>query len=140
MYKYGDNQIMMPLDFFLPFDGKLNPENRWCKLAELVPWNEAENKYAVNFKTGRAGRSAYSIRVALGALLIQARKGLSDRDTVEEITENPYLQYFIGLSAFIDKAPFDASMMVHFRKRIGIEEVSRINLELSRALKGKAMV
>ena len=36
-----------------------------------------------------------------------------------EITETPYLQYFIGLPAFVQELPFDASLLVHFRKRVG---------------------
>jgi hypothetical protein len=44
---------------------------------------------------------------------------VTDRETVELITESPYLQYFIGLSGYQPLPPFDASMMVHFRKRIG---------------------
>jgi len=38
--------------------------------------------------------------VALGALLIKERLGLTDRETVEAIQENPYLQFFIGYEEF----------------------------------------
>jgi hypothetical protein len=34
--------------------------------------------------------------MALGALIIKEKLGISDRETVEQIRENPYLQYFIG--------------------------------------------
>lgn len=33
-------------DFFLPFGGKLSGDNRWIKLAELIPWDELEDDYA----------------------------------------------------------------------------------------------
>jgi hypothetical protein len=46
---------------------------------------------------------------------------------VEQIRENPYLQYFLGLSEYSDEAPFESSMMVHFRKRLNLEIVGRIN-------------
>ncbi|KGT37211.1 hypothetical protein P421_16680 [Heyndrickxia coagulans P38] len=36
--------------FFQPFGGKLNKENRWVCLAELIPWWKAEEKYAKSFK------------------------------------------------------------------------------------------
>jgi len=42
------------------------------------------------------GLRAKSFRMALGALIIKEKLGISDRPTVEEIRENPYLQYFIG--------------------------------------------
>jgi hypothetical protein len=32
--------------------------------------------------------------MALGALIIKEKLGSSDRETVEQIKENPYLQYF----------------------------------------------
>jgi len=51
--------------------------------------------------------------MALGALIIKERLGTSDRETVEQIKENPYLQYFIGMKSYSSEAPFDASMMVH---------------------------
>jgi transposase, IS5 family len=56
--------------------------------------------------------------MALGALIIKTRLRLTDEELVEQIRENPYLQFFIGLKAFQDSAPFDPSMMVYFRKRL----------------------
>ena len=55
MYKYSDNQVILPHEFFLPFGGKLNPENRWCKLAVLIPWSKIEEKYAKSFKNIETG-------------------------------------------------------------------------------------
>src|SRR5699024_10928623 len=100
MYKMTDNQLLMPDDFFLPFGGKLNKENRWVKLAALIPWWQFEEDYAETMIPSSRGQRAFSVRIALGALYIQARKNLTDRETVEEITENPYLQYFLGLPEF----------------------------------------
>lgn len=65
--------------------------------------------------------------MALGSLIIQNRKGLYDRDTVAEIAENPYMQYFIGLASFIEEPPFDASLMVHFRKRLNKDIINKVN-------------
>ena len=45
--------------------------------------------------------------MALGALYIQQRLGVTDRETVELITESPYLQFFIGLSGFQYLKPFE---------------------------------
>jgi Transposase domain (DUF772) len=66
----------------------------------------------------------------MGALIIKERLGLSDRETVEQIRENPYLQYFVGLNKYSNEAPFEASMLVHFRQRIDIELVNRMNRSL----------
>jgi len=113
-------------NFCLPFGSKLSAENRWVKLAELIPWEEFEAEYAAQFSNG-IGAPAKSFRIALGALIIKEKLGTSDEETVEQICENPYLQYFLGLSEYSGKAPFEASMMVHFRKRLNLEIVGRIN-------------
>jgi hypothetical protein len=56
--------------------------------------------------------------MALGVLIIKARLGLTDEELVEQIKENPYLHFFIGLKVFQDAAPFDPLMMVCFRRRL----------------------
>jgi IS5 family transposase len=127
-YEKDANQILLPGDFFLPFGGKLNPDNRWCKLAQMIPWTKVDHKYVKSFKKSMRGGQAVSIRMALGALLIQERLQLSDRETLEQLTENPYLQYFIGLAGFQDRRPpFHHSLMTHFRKRLNAEVLQEIN-------------
>jgi hypothetical protein len=39
-------------DIFLPFGGKLPGDNRWIKLAELIPWESLEDDYAAQFCKG----------------------------------------------------------------------------------------
>ena len=113
-------------NFYLPFGGKLSGENRWVKLAQLIPWEEFEAQYAEQLSEGM-GAPAKSFRMALGAVIIKERLGTSDIETVKQIRENPYLQFFLGLSEYSDKAPFDASMLVHFRKRVNLELIGQIN-------------
>lgn len=113
-------------NFYLPFGGKLSGENRWVKLAALIPWEEFEEQYAEQLSEDM-GAPAKSFRMALGALIIKERLGTSDVETVEQIRENPYLQYFLGVSEYSDKAPFEASMLVHFRKRLKPELIGQIN-------------
>ncbi len=95
-------------------------------MAKIIPWSDFEEEYAQNF-TCSTGAPAKSFRMALGALIIKERLGTSDAETVEQIRENPYIQYFLGLSGYSNESPFDSSMLVHFRKRIGINLVNKIN-------------
>jgi transposase, IS5 family len=113
-------------NFYLPFGGKLSSDNRWVKLAQLIPWETVEAKYAEQF-SATMGAPAKSFRVALGTLIIKENLGTSDEETVEQIRENPYLQYFLGKSEYRDEAPFDPSMLVHFRKRLSLEVVVQVN-------------
>lgn len=119
-------------DFYLPFGGKLNASNRWVKLASIVPWREVEKCYQQNFEGTGMGAPAKSGRIAFGALVIKERLGITDEETVEQITENPYLQCFLGLHEYRGEALFDPSMMVHFRSRFGQEDYQRINTEIIR--------
>src|SRR5690625_4001407 len=127
MYEHNANQLIMPDEFFLPFGGSLNPDNRWIVMASLIPWAEVETEYKKRLGTLNEGSKAYSVRLALGSLIIKEKLRLSDEETVLAITENPYLQYFIGLHSFQEKAPFNASSMTHFRKRFDPDFINEIN-------------
>lgn len=122
-------------DFYLPFGGRLKSSNRWVVLAKKIPWNEFEDLYAANFASSGQGAPAFSVRIALGALIIKEKLQLSDEEAVLHIEENPYLQYFLGFPEFKDARPFDPSMYVHFRKRFGEDVLAEVNeLIVKRAL------
>ena len=84
------------------------------KLADLIPWDELEDYYVAQFCKG-FGAPAKPFRMALGALIIKARLNLTDEELVEQIKENPCLQFFISLEASDYATPFDPSMMIYFR-------------------------
>jgi hypothetical protein len=123
MYPHAEKQ----LEFFLPFGGKLNTDNRWVKLAGLIPWADFETKYSKSLEGSGDGPPAKSVRVALGALIIKERLGTSDRETVEQIRENPYLQYFLGFKEYDEDPPFHPTMFVHFRKRLTRDMIVEVN-------------
>ena len=110
-------------DFIFPF-GELDRENEWIKLAELVPWDTVEREYAKQFVDN--GHPAHPARIALGALIIKQRLKCSDEWTVRHVSENPYLQFFLGMKEYSSKAPFGASTMVEFRKRFPPEAIAAI--------------
>lgn len=125
MYKFKSKQISFS-DFGQPVGMEMNPENRWIKKADSIPWGEIELKYAKLF-ANRRGNVAKPLHLALGALIIQQEYGFSDEETALMIQENPYLQYFCGFAKYEYKLPFDPSLMVHFRKRLTPSIVGEIN-------------
>lgn len=127
MYTKTEGQLILPDDFFLPFGGKLDKNNRWIILASLVPWERVETLYAKSFKKSLRGEEALTIRVALGSLIIQERGQHSDRETLLQISENPYLQYFIGLAGYLNREPFHHSLLSHFRKRLTPAIIQEVN-------------
>lgn len=126
MYRADDKLQSSFLDFNQPMGLHMNPDNGWIKMADLIPWDKFEKKYRYLFKS-KTGNVAKPLRMALGALIIQKKFQYSDRELVAQITENPYLQYFIGLPGYQETAPFDASTLVFFRKRITAEMIMEVN-------------
>ena len=134
------NQLTLEL-FKHPFEHTLDMNNRWIKLAALVPWDPLASIYAKSLSSD-TGRLSVDIRMVIGALIIKHKMTLSDRDTVAIISENVYMQYFCGLKSFQCKEPFDASLFVDIRKRLGNEKFDAFNAEIIRkyreAEKGKS--
>ncbi len=133
MYKSNEKQTILPDDFFLPFGGKLNKENRWVKLANMIPWWDFEDKYRECFKQSHTGEQAFSVRIALGTLIIKTKLGISDEETIHQIAENPYLQYFLGYPRFKEGLPFVSSLITHFRKRFSADILNDVNEKISKA-------
>jgi hypothetical protein len=56
----------------MPWGGYLNPENRWIKLAEIIPWQKIEEQYASKFNSFK-GNVANPARLAFGTLFVRKR-------------------------------------------------------------------
>lgn len=117
MYKFEKDHQIAFTDFNQPAGLKLDMDNRWVKLAEVIPWTELEVKYAALFPSPR-GNVALPFRTALASVLIQQKFGYIDEELVQQITENPYLQYFIGMYGFSNEKPFAPRQLTRFRRRV----------------------
>lgn len=123
------NQVIIP-GFETPFHRHLNASNRWVILSSKMPWDELVNVYQKQMNNSKTGADGINPRVVIGALIIKHMCDLSDRETVQQIQENMYMQYFLGFSSFSDEEPFDASLFVEFRKRLGTEQINAINQKI----------
>lgn len=126
MYNRRDESQLTIEEFFMPFGGRLNGNNRWVRLAGTMPWAHIDDIYAQNMSED-TGRPGISSRIAFGAIYIKEHCHITDEETVIILQENPYMQYFVGLHEFHPEPLFDSSMMVYFRKRFPVEEVAKIN-------------
>ena len=124
---YESTQQLKFPGFETSFEKKLNPANRWVVLAHQIPWDTLVNVYTAQMSNHKTGANGLNPRVVLGALIIKHKCNFSDRHTIENIEENIYMQYFLGYSSFSDEAPFDASLFVEIRNRLGIEQINKIN-------------
>ncbi len=126
MIKYTpQNQLSIEL-FQHPFERELDKENRWIKLAAVIPWDELATVYSRKLQSN-TGRFSVDVRTVIAALIIKHKFRLSDKGTIEMVQENVYLQYFCGLKSFTTKPVFDASLFVDIRKRLGGKEFEAFN-------------
>jgi IS5 family transposase len=137
MIRYTPQNQLTLEGFKHPFEQQLDPENRWVKLAEALPWDELAKIYIESLCEDN-GRLTIDIRLAIGALIIKHKLKLSDREVVATIQENIYIQYFVGFSSFNPKAAFDPSLFVEMRKRMGAERFDHMSQQIILAAeKGK---
>ena len=113
--------------FETPFSQKLNPSNRWVQLADQIPWDNIVNIYKKQLNSHNTGAGNVNGKVIIGLLMIKHLCNLSDEETVLQIQENMYMQYFLGYSSFSSEPPFDSSLFVSIRKRLGVEQLKTIN-------------
>jgi transposase, IS5 family len=113
--------------FESPFSNHLNSDNRWVRLAQKIPWDSVVSVYDKQMRNDVTGASHINGRVVLGSLIIKHMCNLSDEETMMQIQENMYMQYFIGYQSFSSESPFDASLFVEIRKRLGVDQINAIN-------------
>lgn len=119
------NQLTLP-GFSTPFEQQLTKENRWVKLSSLLPWDSIVHLYNKQF-TSKEGRPPINGRVVIGAVIIKHMLDLSDRETIAQIQENVFMQYFLGYSSFTNEPPFDASLFVDIRERLNLSITTAIS-------------
>jgi hypothetical protein len=113
--------------FETPFERELDRTNRWVVLSHLIPREEICGIYRRKVPVSPTGRPCINPGIVLGALIIKYICNLDDRETVDQISENVYMQYFPGYSSFTGDKPFDASLFVDVRKQLGLEIINGMN-------------
>jgi IS5 family transposase len=124
---YTSPQQLILTGFESPFANQLLSTNRWVRLANRIPWDALVSTYNRQLGNKFTGAGSINPRVAIGALIIKHLCNISDRETILQIQENMYMQYFIGYSSFSNEVPFDASLFVDIRKRLTLEHINEIN-------------
>ncbi len=128
----SQNQLVIS-GFETGFSQDLDPNNRWVQLASKIPWDDLVSLYERHYSRKSTGRPPLNPRVVIGALIIKHMCNLDDRETIHQITENIYMQYFLGYSGFSTRSPFDPSLFVEIRKRLGEEILNEMNMRILQA-------
>lgn len=131
MKRYTSQKQLSIAEFAMPFEAKLDENNRWVVLSKVIPWDKFAELYYKNFPS-RRGAPTKDARMVLGVVIIKHMMKLDDIGVIEFIQENPYAQYFLGLKGFTQKPVFDPSLLVHIRKRIDLNVFESLTDELIR--------
>ena len=118
MIRYHSHKQLSLAEFDWPFQSALDENNRWVKLSQCIPWDALAEGYYQGLSLTQ-GRPTKDARLVIGAVIIKHKLRLSDEETVAQIQENPYLQYFVGLRGYQMESPFAPSLFVEIRKRMG---------------------
>lgn len=112
---------------FLSFSGiELSSDNRWVVMAKLIPWAELEDENH-NLSKRKKGALIKPFRMALATLILKEKYEMNNSQLIAFILENPYLQYFIGLSEFTNIKTFEPSMVVNFQQNIDKKIIDKVN-------------
>lgn len=132
MYRGKDRQSRNLFSEFLPFDGKLDPDNRWLKIKALIPWESLESRYQGYFSD--RGRPSLDGRLVIGILLLKHMTASSDEAIVELVNENPYMQSFCWLERFSTEPLLDSSSLSKIRRRLGSKYFAELERETYQVL------
>jgi len=66
----------------------------------------------------------------LGCLIIKHKLNLADEEVIPLIQENPYMQYFLGLSNYNPNPLFSPNYFVEIRKKFSYEMIDSFTVEL----------
>ncbi len=116
-----------------------DPTNEVVILRGIIPWQKIINKLCPFYHQNK-GPTGKSLRVMVALLIIMRYRKLSDREVVQQVKENRYLQYFCnvpddGLQNFIHP-----TSLVTFRKRLGEKGIAIIEETVFKMLRQSGMI
>lgn len=83
------------------------------------------------------GAPAKDARIVIGAMIIKHKLNLDDRETIETIRDNMYMQFFLGLEKYAYQDVFDRSLFTALRYRLGADKFDAMSRQIILASEGK---
>jgi len=116
-------------EFKTPFQVRLDKGNRWIKLGDSIPWDALASIYYRSMSSDM-GAPAIDARTVIGAMIIKHKLKLDDRETIETIRENMYMQYFLGLREYTYEDVFERSLFTTLRYRLGADKFDAMTRQI----------
>ena len=136
MIRYKSQKQLSIEEFKTPFQANMDKGNRWVQLAEELPWDAMADIYYKNLSK-KMGAPAIDARIVLGSMIIKHMLKLDDQEAIETIRENPYIQYFLGLSQYTYEDVFDRSLFTTLRYRLGADKFDAMTRQIIMRSEGK---
>jgi transposase, IS5 family len=102
-----------------------NPTHDLIILRQLIPWQPIIDGL-VPFYNLNQGRTGCALRTLVAVSLLARLRQLSDRQVIEHIQENRYMQYFCNVADHDLRTFMHPSTLCRFRKRVGQNGISLI--------------
>jgi IS5 family transposase len=103
----------------------LNPEHPLYVLAGRIDWSQFDAAIDACY-ADELGRPGVNTRLMVGLLYLKHAFDESDESVVARWVENPYWQFFCGLSYMQHELPIDPSSLSRWRKRVGAERLEKL--------------
>jgi IS5 family transposase len=116
-----------------------NPSHDLILLRHLIPWQPIIDRL-VPFYPPHKGRTGHSLRILVAISLLSRLRRLSDRQVIENMQENRYLQYFCNVPDQSLMTFVNPSTLCRFRKRIGQEGTLIIEDQVFHHLKRSSVI
>lgn len=110
---------------FWDLETMLDPNHPLFKLANMIGWRGFEKAFSPLYCADN-GRPPKPVRLMTGLVILKHIRDVSDEQVVAQFSGNAYYQYFCGLESFCTSAPCASSEPVHFRHRIGEDDIELI--------------
>jgi hypothetical protein len=123
-------------EFKTPVQVKPDKGNRWIRLGDSLPWDALASIYYRTISSDM-GVPAIDARVVIGAMIIKHKLKMDDKETIETIRENMYIQYFLGLMEYTYQDVFDRSLFTTLRYRLGADKFDAMTRQIILRSEGK---
>jgi IS5 family transposase len=124
--------------FELNFADLLDSSHQLMRAKKLIDWDQLHEALRSYYST--RGRHGKPIRLMVCLHLLKHHYNCSDERAVEELHENAYWQSFCGFKCFQRGLIVEATTLVKFRDRIGVEGMQHIESALLNHWHSKGLV
>lgn len=106
---------------------KHNHNNRWIQLSFLLPWDEMVKRHTPLSSIKTAELRPLIPGSSSEHSSLRDKLGLSDEETLQTISENPHMQFFLGLQNYCPEQLFCPTLFVEMCKRLGDDAFAQFN-------------